>query len=377
MTGTRAGKTGTRTRRLSRTLPLACGRVLDDVRIAYETYGELDERASNAVLVCHALSGDAHVAGEEPTPGWWSEMVGPGRPIDTDRFFVICSNVLGGCSGSTGPGSIDPSTGERWGLRFPLVTIEDMVDAQAALLDELGIQRLVAVVGGSLGGMQALSWARRYPQRVGACVASATTWRLTAQAIAFNEVGRQAILGDPGFAGGDYDPATPPAVGLGIARMVGHITYLSADSMRAKFGRRLQERSGRAFDFVTEFQVESYLAHQGRKFVERFDADTYLYMTKAMDYFDLAEGERSLQAALAGTRTRFLVLSFSSDWLFPTYQSRELVDALRHVGAEVSFAEIESSFGHDAFLLETEAQAEFVTPFLERALERERGGEAA
>jgi len=380
MTQQNPGTAGVQVCSLTGSLPLACGKDLDGVRIAYETWGTLDERATNAVLICHALSGDCHVAGKAPDLGWWSAMVGPGKPIDTDRFFVICSNVLGGCSGTTGPGSLDPITGRPYGLRFPLVTIEDMVDAQAALLDTLGIRRLVAVVGGSLGGMQALAWARRYPERVASCVASATTWRLTAQAIAFNEVGRQAILGDPDFSHGDYGPATPPALGLAIARMIGHITYLSADSMRSKFGRRLQERSEHAFDFVTEFEVESYLAHQGRKFVERFDANTYLYMTKAMDYFDLAQGANSLEAAFAAPSTRFLVLSFSSDWLFPTHQSRELVDALRRVGAEVSFAEIESSFGHDSFLLETETQAEFMTPFLERTLEQERqaaGGEEA
>lgn len=380
MTRQNPGTAGVQVCHLTGSLPLACGKGLDGVRIAYETWGTLDEQASNAVLVCHALSGDSHVAGEEPALGWWSAMVGPGKPIDTDRFFVVCSNVLGGCSGSTGPGSLDPATGRPYGLRFPLVTVEDMVDAQAALLDTLGIRRLAAVVGGSLGGMQALAWARRYPERVASCVASATTWRLTAQAIAFNEVGRQAILGDPDFAHGDYGRTTPPALGLAIARMIGHITYLSADSMRSKFGRRLQERSEHAFDFVTEFEVESYLAHQGRKFVERFDANTYLYMSKAMDYFDLAQGASSLETSFAATSTRFLVLAFSSDWLFPTHQSRELVDALRRVGAEVSFAEIESSFGHDSFLLETEAQAQFVTPFLERTLERERqtaGGEPA
>jgi homoserine O-acetyltransferase/O-succinyltransferase len=358
-------------------VPLSCGRTLPEVRVAYETYGRLDEDGGNAILVCHALSGDSHVAGYRPGEdpddakvGWWDVMVGPGKAIDTDRFFVVCSNVLGGCSGTTGPGSLDPRTDTPYGLRFPLVTIEDMVDVQARLLDTLGIDRLLAVVGGSMGGMQALAWSRRYPDRVRAVVADATTPRLGAQAIAFNEVGRQAILGDPHFAGGDYyDADQQPDAGLAIARMVGHITYLSDSSMRAKFGRKLRERVDYAYDFVSEFEVETYLAHQGRRFVERFDANTYLYMTKAMDYFDLASEATSLAAALQDVRARWLVLSFSSDWLFPTASSRELVTALQTVGAEVSFAEIDSPYGHDAFLLEPEAQHSYMAPFLTRLLE--------
>jgi homoserine O-acetyltransferase/O-succinyltransferase len=365
-------------------LDLVSGRRLEYVRIAYETFGELDAERANAVLICHALSGDAHVAtgpdrfGEE-RPGWWEPVVGPGKAIDTDKYFVICSNVLGGCSGTTGPGSADPSTNAPYGLRFPLVTVEDMVDAQAALLDHLGVGRLACVAGGSMGGMQALAWARRYPERVASVAAIATTWRLAAQSIAFNEVGRVAILGDAEFADGDYYEQGQPRHGLAVARMIGHITYLSDDSMREKFGRRLRERAEHAFEFVTEFEVESYLAYQGRKFVERFDANTYLYMTKAMDYFDLSAGHPTLAEALAGVRSRFLVLSFSSDWLFPTYQARELVDALKAADAEVSFAEIESPYGHDAFLLEPEQQRQYVEPFLARivAEERERvaGGE--
>jgi homoserine O-acetyltransferase/O-succinyltransferase len=358
-------------------VPLACGRTLPAVRVAYETYGRLDEDGGNAVLVCHALSGDSHVAGYRPGEdpddakvGWWDVMIGPGKAIDTDRLFVVCSNVLGGCSGTTGPGSLDPRTSTPYGLRFPLVTVEDMVDVQAKLLDALGVGRLLAVIGGSMGGMQALAWARRYPERVGAVIADATTPRLGAQAIAFNEVGRQAILGDPHFAGGDYYGAEKqPDAGLAIARMVGHITYLSDSSMRAKFGRKLRERVDYAYDFVSEFEVETYLAHKGRTFVERFDANTYLYMTKAMDYFDLAVDAASLPAALRETAARWLVLSFSSDWLFPTASSRELVAALQAVGAEVSFAEIESPYGHDAFLLEPEAQHSYMAPFLNRLLE--------
>jgi len=374
---------GPRSFTLPAPLTLASGRTLARVDVAYETFGTLSDDRANAVLVCHALSGDAHVAtgpgadGAERV-GWWHTMVGPGKPIDTERYFVICSNVLGGCSGTTGPGSTDPATGEPYGLRFPLVTIEDMVDVQAALLDHLGIERLLAVAGGSMGGMQALAWARRYPGRVASALAGATTWRLAAQAIAFNEVGRTAILGDPAFAEGDYYHRGQPDHGLAIARMIGHITYLSDTSMREKFGRRLRDREGHAFDFVTEFEVESYLAYQGRKFVERFDANTYLYMTKAMDYFDLSAGSADLASALSDVRSRVLVWSFSSDWLFPTYQSREIVDALLASDAAVSFAQIESPYGHDAFLLEPESQGALVAPFLASVLEaeRRRGGES-
>ena len=358
---------------LERGIDLISGKRLAQVDITYETWGELDDTGTNAVVICHALTGDAHVAtgpgrdGEE-RPGWWDVMVGPGMTFDTRKYFVICSNVLGGCSGTTGPGSIDTSTGLPYGLTFPLVTIEDMVNTQAALLDHLGVKKLVAVVGGSVGGMQALAWAKLYPERVRTCIGIATTPRLGAQAIGFNEVGRQAILADPNFRGGDYHGKSQPEQGLAIARMVGHITYLSDESMRAKFGRRLQDRAYHAFDFVTEFEVESYLAYQGRKFVDRFDANTYLYMTKAMDYFDLASGFGSVAEALADSPVRWLLLTFSSDWLFPTYQSKGLVDALRATGKEVSFAEIPSPYGHDAFLLEPEEQRRYVEPFLERAL---------
>lgn len=385
---------------------LVSGRTLPSVEIAYETMGELSPARDNAVLIFHALSGDSHIAGwreqdalaagwrsegsrqwsppdaefGDPDaapaarirPGWWDPMVGPGKAFDTNRYFVICANVLGGCSGSTGPSSIDPETKEPYGLTFPIVTIEDMVDVQARLLDELGIEKLLAVAGGSMGGMQALAFAKRYPQRAATCLAIATTWRLTAQAIAFNEVGRTAILGDGAFRGGNYYGHGAPRQGLAIARMIGHITYLSDESMREKFGRRLRDRDHLAFDFVTEFEVESYLAYQGKRFTERFDANTYLYMTKAMDYFDLSRKAESLAEALANTPVRFLVLSFSSDWLFPTYQSKTLVDALRAVGAEVSFAEITSPYGHDAFLLEPEAQHAFIEPFLARGLAERR-----
>jgi homoserine O-acetyltransferase len=346
------------------------GRTLKDVTVEFETFGRMAPAGDNVVLVCHALSGDAHVAeGPDSTgairPGWWDVMVGPGKAIDTDKYFVVCSNVLGGCSGTTGPGTTEAESGKPYGLRFPLVTIEDMVRVQRALLDSLGISHLRAVIGGSMGGMQALRWAVEFPERVGACIGVATTWRLGAQAIAFNEVGRAAILGDAAFAGGDYYHDSHPEHGLAVARMIGHITYLSDESMRNKFGRNLRERDAHAFEFVTEFEVESYLAHQGRKFVERFDANTYLYMTKAMDYFDLCAGHSDLTDVFSGTPVRYLLTSFSSDWLFPTYQSREMVGALQRVGADVTFAEIESPYGHDAFLLEPEAQTEIISPFLD------------
>jgi homoserine O-acetyltransferase len=378
-----AGVSATKTLVLDGALTLAGGGTLDGVVVAYETWGRLDALGTNAVLVCHALSGDSHLAGLRPgepddaAPGWWDVMVGPGKAIDTDRFFVVCANVLGGCSGTTGPSSVDMETGAPYGLRFPIVTIEDMVDAQARLLHALGVRRLAAVVGGSMGGMQALAWAKRYPERVASIVADATTWRLGPQAIAFNEVGRRAILEDPAFAGGDYYDAGQPESGLGIARMIGHITYLSDESMHKKFGRRLQSSADYAYDFVSEFQVESYLAHQGQRFVERFDANTYLFMTKAMDYFDLQGDAPSLAAALRDVSARFLVLSFSSDWLFPTARSKELVSALRENGNEVSFAEIPSGYGHDAFLLEPEAQHRLIAPFLTNSLAHARAAAGA
>jgi len=372
-----AGISETKVLALDGPLTLTSGRTLEHVEVAYETYGRLAQDGGNAILVCHALSGDSHVAGVRPDedadtarPGWWDSMVGPGKAIDTDLFFVVCSNVLGGCSGTTGPSSTDPATARPYGASFPLVTIEDMVDVQARLLDALGVGTLAAVVGGSMGGMQALAWAVRYPGRVRTVVADATTTRLGAQAIAFNAVGRQAIIEDVDFAGGDYyDKPRQPDAGLSIARMVGHITYLSDESMHEKFGRRLREREAYAYDFVHEFEVETYLQHQGQRFVERFDANTYLYMSKAMDYFDLKGDAATLAEAVRGTRARWLVLSFSSDWLFPTSASLELVTALQAVDAEVSFAEIPSRYGHDAFLLEPEAQHRLIAPFLARVAE--------
>ncbi|NLE45530.1 MAG: homoserine O-acetyltransferase [Chloroflexi bacterium] len=349
-------------------LELDCGERLSPITVAYETYGELNAARDNAILVEHALSGDAHVAGyhhpDDRKPGWWDLMVGPGKPLDTRYYYVICTNVLGGCKGTTGPSSIDPRTGEPYGLSFPLVTIGDMVRVQERLVSHLGIRRLLTVIGGSMGGMQALDWAVRFPDRVASVIALATTARLSAQAIAFNEVGRQAIMADPNWMEGNYYGKATPSAGLAIARMIGHITYLSDESMHAKFGRRLQNRDRLGYGFGTEFQVESYLRYQGDSFVRRFDANSYLYITKANDYFDLANGYRSLLEALERVEAEFLVVSFSSDWLFPTYQSKDLVRALQANGVPTTFMEIPTSYGHDAFLLENAQLAETVTRFL-------------
>jgi len=352
--------------------PLESGATLGPVTLAYETYGTLAPDGSNAVLVCHALTGDSHAAGiyseADPKPGWWEVMVGPGKGIDTDRYFVICSNVLGGCMGSTGPASEDPATGEPYGLSFPVLTIGDMVRAQKVLLDSLGVTRLLAVIGGSMGGMQVLDWAARYPDTVVSAIALATAPRHTALHIAFHEVARQAIVTDPNFNGGAYYRSSKPAHGLAVARMIGHITYLSDEAMRHKFGRGLQDRADFSFSFDADFQVESYLRYQGRKFVERFDANSFLYITRAADYFDLAatHGGGMLTQAFSRGKSRFLVISFSSDWLYPTCQSRELVQALKRAGQDVSFCEIEAQWGHDAFLLDSPRLAGLISGHLER-----------
>ncbi len=340
-----------------RALQLDCGAQLEHWQIAYQTYGELNAARSNAVLICHALTGDQYVASRNPITGkggWWTAMVGPGKPIDTGRFFVICANVLGGCMGTTGPASTDPATGRPWGLGFPMVTIRDMVRAQAHLMDSLSIASLFCVAGGSMGGMQVLEWAASYPERVFSALPLATAARHSAQNIAFHEVGRQAVMADPDWRQGRYlDEGTRPSKGLSVARMGAHITYLSEPALHRKFGRKLQERSAPTFTFDADFQVESYLRHQGVSFVERFDANSYLYVTRAMDYFDLAaDHDGVLAKAFAGTRTRFCVASFTSDWLFPTSDSRAIVHALNAAGASVSFVELESDKGHDAFLLE-------------------------
>ena len=356
---------------------LESGARLGPVTVAYRTWGTLNAARSNAVLICHALTGDQYALGTHPVtgkPGWWELMVGPGRAIDTDRFFVVCPNCLGGCMGSTGPAAIDPATGELYGTSFPMITIGDMVDVQARLLDELGIERVMCVVGGSMGGMQVLEWVARYGERVASAVPIAAAARHSAQNIAFHEVGRQAIMTDPDWCDGFYyRRGKRPEAGLSVARMAAHITYLSEPALWRKFGRALQDRYAKSYGFEADFQVESYLRHQGASFVERFDANAYLYITRAMDYFDLeAEFEGDLARAWRGTKTRFLLVSFTSDWLFPTSESKEVVRALNRAGANVSFVEIESDRGHDAFLLDEPDLFATVGGFL-ASVARERG----
>jgi homoserine O-acetyltransferase/O-succinyltransferase len=352
---------------------LESGARLGPVTIAYETYGRLSQAKDNVILVAHAFSGTSHAAGiyaEEPDdakPGWWDSMVGPDKGIDTDRFFVICSNILGGCAGSTGPSSPNPATGKPYGLDFPMVTIGDMVSAQKALLDHLGVSEVVAVIGGSLGGMQTLEWCVRYPEMVRAAIPIATTMRHSALAIAFNEVARQAIMADPNWNNGDYYDDTGPNMGLAVARMIGHVTYLSDQAMRRKFGRRLQDKKDFSFGFDIDFQVESYLRHQGSKFVQRFDANSLLYITKASDYFDLVDKTTAGESIrdLTMTKAKFLVVSYTSDWLYPTYQAKELVQALKRAGRDVSFCEIEADCGHDAFLIPDKRLNRLVRGFLD------------
>ena len=353
-------------------LVLESGAKLGPVTIAYETYGTLNAARDNGILIAHAFSGDSHVAGRYPAdregekPGWWDFMVGPGKGIDTDKYFVICPNILGSCMGSTGPSSINPESGRPYGLDFPMVTIGDMVETQKRLLDHLGIERLLAVVGGSVGGMQVLEWCHRYPQMVASAIPIATTMRHSALAIAFNEIARQAIMADPHWQRGDYYGTDRPDLGLALARMIGHVTYLSDEAMHRKFGRRLQDKSDFSFGFDADFQVESYLRHQGNKFVRRFDANSLLYITRAADYFDLTK--QILPAAAlpgeAAIRTKYLVISYTSDWLYPTYQARELVRRLKRSGQDVSFCEIEADCGHDAFLIPDERLANLIGGFL-------------
>ena len=353
-------------------LKLDAGVDLAPFQIAYKTYGVLNAARSNAVLICHALTGDQHVASVHPVTGksgWWETMVGPGKPIDTERYFVICPNVVGACMGTTGPSSTDPRTGKPWGLGFPVITIRDMVRAQSMLLDHLGIESLFAVAGGSMGGMQALQWAASYPQRVFCALPIACATRHSAQNIAFHEVGRQAIMADPEWRGGRYLlENTNPRRGLAVARMGAHITYLSDAALHRKFGRKFQDRANPTFSFDADFEVESYLRHQGISFVERFDANSYLYLTRAMDYFDLAaDYDGVLAKAFKGTPTRFCVISFTSDWLFPTSELRAIVQALNAASARVSFAEIVTDKGHDAFLLDEPELFAIVRGFLDGA----------
>jgi homoserine O-acetyltransferase/O-succinyltransferase len=349
-------------------LRLRSGATLTPFTLAYETYGTLNADRSNAILICHALSGDSHVAGyytDDPdeAPGWWEDAVGPGKMFDTNRFFVICSNVIGGCRGSTGPASL-ASDGKPYGLRFPVVTVADMVQAQRHLIDHLGIGRLLAVAGGSMGGMQALQWAVDYPDRIVSVLFLAATPRSSAQNIAFNEIGRQAIYADPNWRNGDYYDHTPPNAGLAVARMVGHITYMSEYSLETKFSRSLQAQPKIGYGFETEFAVESYLKYQGEKFVQRFDANSYLYITKALDYFDISEGYASMADALKNVTAKFLVISFSSDWLYTAAQAQELVKVLH--GREVEYHHVDAFFGHDSFLVEVETMTRLVGGYLDR-----------
>jgi homoserine O-acetyltransferase/O-succinyltransferase len=338
-------------------LLLDSGHRLEHLRIAYQTYGELDARRANAILICHALTLDQHVASTHPVtgkPGWWSDMVGPGKPIDTSRYFVICANVLGGCMGTTGPASTNPITGRPYGLDLPVITIRDMVRSQAKLLDRLGIETLFSIAGGSMGGMQVLQWAATFPERVFSALPIAAAAKHSSQNIAFHEVGRQAVMADPEWHGGRYYfEGTSPRKGLAVARMAAHITYLSESALHRKFGRNLQDRDKPTFGFDADFQIESYLRHQGLTFVDRFDANSYLYLTRAMDYFDLAaDHDGRLANVFLDTKARFCVVSFTSDWLFPTVENKAVVRALNAAGASVSFVEIETDRGHDAFLLD-------------------------
>ena len=354
-------------------IALDSGATLAPVEVAYETYGELNAAKTNAILVLHAFSGDAHAAGisaEGGKPGWWDNMIGPHKAFDTNKYFVICTNVLGGCRGTTGPGSINPATGCPYAMSFPVITIGDMVRLQKMLIDWFGIDRLLTVSGGSMGGMQALEWAVQYPERLVSAIPIATTTRHSAQQIAFNEVGRQAIMADLDWSEGNYYGKQPPARGLSVARMVGHITYMSDDSMREKFGRRLRGKEAFGFGFDVDFEVESYLRYRGSQFVNRFDANSYLYITKAMDYFDLSNGQASLAAALEKTTARFLVISFSSDWLYPSYQSQELVRALRSRNRDVAYVELQSNYGHDSFLVDVVEQTDLVRGFLASTFEK-------
>lgn len=350
---------------------LESGLELTELKIAYQTYGELNKRKDNAILIEHALSGDAHAAGEmrdKKKPGWWDSMIGPGKAFDTDKYFVICSNVLGGCKGSTGPNSVSPATGRQYALSFPIISIGDIVNAQKKLVEHFGIDVLLSVAGGSMGGMQALQWSVAYPDSLSSCIPIATTYKHSAQQIAFDEVARQAIMADPEWKGGDYYEKSHPSAGLAVARMIGHITYMSYKSMDDKFGRTLQkEKLG--YEFSSEFEVEGYLRYRGDSFVKRFDANSYLYLTKAMDYFDLQENG-TLQQAFSATKARFLIVAFSSDWLYPPKQSKQMVKALKMNGIDVTYCEVGSDYGHDAFLLEFEEETKLIRHFLKSTYEK-------
>ena len=349
-------------------LVLESGQKLGPITVAYEIYGKLNSQRNNVILICHALSGDAHISGyhsnNESKPGWWDKAVGEGKIFDTGKYFIICSNVLGGCSGTTGPQSINPLTLKPYGLDFPVITINDMVRVQKKLLDYLHISKLYSIVGGSMGGMQTLEWMTSFPEMIDSAIVIASTTKHSALAIALNAVGRQAIMYDPNWNNGNYYRQNAPKNGLAVARMIGHISYLSDESMNNKFGRRLITNDSYSFKFYNDFQVEEYLEHQGKKFVNRFDANCYLYITKAIDYFDLEKKYSSLQQAFKNFQGKVLVISFTSDWLYPTYQSLAIVSALRDNNINVSFVEIESSYGHDAFLIEIDKMYEVITEFL-------------
>jgi len=348
-----------------------CGEKISPVTIAFETYGKLNAEKTNAVLICHALSGDAHAAGYhkgEDKPGWWDEMIGPGKAFDTDKYFVICSNVLGGCKGSTGPSSVNPKTGKPYGLEFPVLTIKDMVRAQEKLVSHLGIKKLLSISGGSMGGMQAIQWVLSFPDRVASVIPIATALKHSPQQIAFSEVGRQAVMSDPDWNNGDYYGRAIPARGLAVARMIGHITYMSDASMLKKFGRRTKALKPQ-FKFEADFEVEGYLRYRGDSFVKRFDANSYLYITKALDYFD-ATSDKKFPGIFENLGTKFLVISFKSDWLYPSYQSLEVVKVCKSSGVDVTFCEIESTYGHDAFLLEVKEETHLIRHFLKKIASR-------
>ena len=358
-------------------LRLESGEKLGPITLKYETYGDLNKEKSNAILVAHALSGDAHAAGQnrtDGTVGWWDNFIGSGKGIDTDKYFVICSNVLGGCRGSTGPSSVHPQTGKPYGLDFPLVTIGDIVHAQLRLIDHLGIGKLLAVIGGSMGGMQVLQWMIAYPDRIRAAVPIATTLKHTPQQIAFNEVGRQAVMADPNWKNGNYYSGKPPARGLAVARMIGHITYMSDVSMAEKFGRRTKTEKD-PFKFAADFEVEGYLRYRGDNFVKRFDANSYLYITKAIDYFNVLNGH-TLDSIFRGLAAKVFVIAFKSDWLYPANQSQEIVKACKLAGVDASYCELSSTYGHDAFLLEIEQETRLISHFLKTVTNGYKSGGA-
>jgi homoserine O-acetyltransferase len=366
MNDTSIGTVNTQIHKFSDEFVLESGKKLDSVQIAYETYGTLNDNKSNAILIAHAFSGDAHVAGfheGDKKPGWWDAMIGPGKAFDTDKYFIICSNIIGGCGGSTGPSSVDPKTEKPYGLSFPIITMVDIVNAQCRLIDHFAIDKLLCVCGGSMGGMQVLQWVNSFPERVKSAIPVASAMKHSPQQIAFNEVGRQAIMADPKWNQGEYYDDVQPEKGLAVARMIGHITYMSDESMEEKFSRKLKEEES-SFNFSADFEVESYLRYRGDSFVKRFDANSYLYITKAMDYFDLSEGK--LISKDKSVDTKFLVIGFQSDWLYPSYQLKEMIQSLKIRGVEATFCDIKSRYGHDAFLVEHDEQTKLMRPFLKR-----------